>query len=71
MLTLTHALLELISRGMIRNFVECVLENPAELQDIQNDYPPAPQRVAVTLSVLSDKRVELARENTRVFQRKA
>ena len=38
-------------------FVECVLEYPPELHDSKNDYPLAPETVAVRSSVLSDKQV--------------
>ena len=46
-------------------FVECDLEYPPELHDSHNDYPLAPERVAVTPSVLSDKQVEVARHYSR------
>ena len=44
-----------------RYFVECDLEYPPKLHDSRNDYPLAPERFAVTPSVLSEKQVELAR----------
>ena len=46
-------------------FVECDLEYPPELHDAHNDYPLAPERVAVTPSVLSEKQVEVARHYSR------
>ena len=43
-------------------FIPCDLEYPPELRDSDSDYPLAPERVAVTLRVLSDKQVEVARQ---------
>ena len=51
-------------------FVECDLEYPAELHESHNDYPLAPERVAVTPTVLSDKQVEVAREYSRGLSQK-
>ena len=42
-------------------FVQCDLEYPPDLHDALNDYPLAPERVAVTACVLSEKQVEVAR----------
>ena len=51
-------------------FVECDLEYPPELHDSHNDYPLAPERVAVTPSVLSEKQVEVARHYSRGLPQK-
>ena len=46
-------------------FFECDLEYPPELLDSNNDYPLAPERVAVMPRVLSEKQVEGARHYSR------
>ena len=39
-------------------FVECDLEYPAELHDLHSDYPLAPQRLEITMEMLSEKQLE-------------
>ena len=46
-------------------FVDCDLEYKPELHDSDNDYPLAPEWVALTSSVLSDKQIEVARHFSR------
>ena len=46
-------------------FVECELDYPAELHDIHNDYPLAPERFQVDVDMLSNKQMELSRHYDR------
>ena len=45
--------------------IECDVKYPPELHDSHNDYPLAPERVAVTQSVLSEKQEELAWQSSK------
>ena len=41
--------------------VECDLEYPDELHDMQNDYPMAPERLNIQVEMLSDTQLQLPR----------
>ena len=45
--------------------VECDLEYPAELHEMHNDYPMAPERVRIDISMVSDTQVDIARHYAR------
>ena len=42
-------------------FIECDLDYPAALHDIHNDYPLAPERMAITSSMLSETQFAVRR----------
>ena len=46
-------------------FIECDLEYPAELHNLHNDYPMAPERVQINVEMLSDTQVEISRQYNR------
>ena len=51
--------------GTFGYIIECDLEYPPEIHDEHNDYPLAPERIAVDMKMVSEKQLEILRHYDR------